>query len=165
MRHRRYARAYALAHLASEEMSKIPMLVRAGLEAQTDPGFDWRDVARRLQSHKVKLRGAAVWDYFLGPDVEGDADLRRLAGQLDGIDASNDLKNQSLYSGLVGDTFVSPLESISPPIARHMLDRSTARLGAFLVSERATRGAVSAVTQESLQRIAALLRALSDRQQ
>lgn len=163
MRHRRYARAYALAHLASEEMSKIPMLVRAGLEAQTDPAFDWRAVAKRLQSHKAKLRGAAVWDYLLDPEIDGDVDLRRLADQLGGIDASNDLKNQSLYSGVVKDAFVSPHESISPEIARGMLDRSTVRLSAVLVFERATLGAVSAVTPESLQSIEELVEVLSGR--
>lgn len=163
MRHRRYARAYALAHLASEEMSKIPMLVRAGLESQVDPAFNWRAVAKRLQSHKAKLRAAALWDYMLDSVVQGDADLRSLADQLDTVDDSNDLKNQSLYSGVVEGAFVSPRESISPQLAQGMLDRSTMRLAGFLVTERSTRGAVSRASPESLQRVQALVDRLRGR--
>ena len=42
LRHKRYARAYALSHLASEELAKLPMLVRAAVEAACGASVDWK---------------------------------------------------------------------------------------------------------------------------
>ena len=158
LKHRRYARAYALAHLASEEMSKLPMLVRAGLESQSDSRFDWQKLGKRLQSHQSKLRAAVLWDYMLDPDMIADADLRRLRQGLEQIDEANDLKNRSLYAGVVGDSFVSPRESVSAATAQRMLVRSTRRLSAYLVAEARTRGAVLKATPAQLTRVKRLVR-------
>jgi AbiV family abortive infection protein len=157
-RNRRYPRAYALAHLASEEMSKLPMLVRAGLESQADPRFDWRKLGKRLQSHKSKLRAAVLWDYMLDPDMADDADLKRLQQGLEDIDEANVLKNRSLYAGVVGESFVSPRESVSAETAAAMIDRSLRRLSAYLTAEATTRGAVLKSTPEQLRRVEQLVR-------
>ena len=39
-----YPRAYALAHLASEELSKLPMLLRAGASALVGADVDWTEL-------------------------------------------------------------------------------------------------------------------------
>jgi AbiV family abortive infection protein len=152
-RRRRYARAYALAHLASEEMSKIPMLVRAGLESQVNPRFDWKTLGKRLQSHKSKLKQAAVFDYILEPEMAHDADVKRLKKALEEIDDANDLKNRSLYPGVVGNAFLSPLESVSAAAAKTMIALSESRLSTYLSIERQTTGAVLRATPAHLSKV------------
>lgn len=154
---RRYPRAYALSHLASEEMSKLPMLVRAGLESQVSQEYNWRKLEDRLHSHKSKLKSGLVLDFLLDPELSADMALRRLFEGLDEIDATNDLKNQSLYSGVIGDVFLAPHDVLSAETAREMIERSTRRLSAYLAAESVTRGSVLRATPERLASIKSLL--------
>lgn len=162
-RHRRYPRAYALAHLASEEVVKLPMLVRAGLQSQTGSPFAWTTLGKRLQSHKAKLRQAAVSDYMLDLDMANDRDLGKLKAELASIGEANDLKNSSLYSGVTGDRFMSPREAVSADAARAMLDRSASRLAFYIHVERLTRGSVARANPANLEHLSYLLKALRGR--
>lgn len=153
LRNRRYPRAYALAHLATEEMSKLPMLVRAGLESQTDKSYDWRTIGKRMQSHRSKLRSAALWEYLRDPEMIDDADLKRLVNQLTEVGSANDLKNQSLYAGFVNGEFRCPRESVSAEVAKAMVERAMEHLSAYLAAEGATRGAVATASPESIRRV------------
>ncbi len=46
--HKRYARAYALAHLAGEEFAKLAILYRAGLDAMRGFVVEWETLKKKI---------------------------------------------------------------------------------------------------------------------
>src|SRR5438094_4326761 len=74
----KYARAYALAHLASEEMAKLPMLVSTAMNLLRGVEVDWKKFTSRFQKHETKIQGILIGDYLNDPNVESDEDIKRL---------------------------------------------------------------------------------------
>jgi len=127
----RYARAYALAHLACEEMAKIPMLVRAVTGALMGLEFDWAKLERRLRSHRDKVTGILFIDYVVDPNMEDDADIERLREDLKRLPLYNKLKNWSLYTDLSEGVFHKPSEVISEHLAAGLVKLARGRLTFF----------------------------------
>src|SRR5205807_491174 len=67
--HKRFARSYALAHLAAEELSKVPMLYRIGLQMHAGLDVNWKQLEVRFLNHATKTRANAVLDYFFDPNM------------------------------------------------------------------------------------------------
>ena len=72
----RYARAYALAHLACEELAKLPMLVTAGLELACGRRVDWKKLDKRFRSHSEKWHNLHIVDYTLSEIILNGKDCR-----------------------------------------------------------------------------------------
>ncbi len=136
------------------------MLVRAGLQSKAGLKFDWRVLAKRLVSHSAKLRQAAVHDYFLDSDMEADADIVRLREALSTVSVANEMKNRSLYSGVVDNRYVEPREQITRAIALRQIKKSEDRVRFFLAAERVTKGAVEDASESELASLRGLIRLL-----
>lgn len=144
-----FARAYALSHLACEEMAKIPMLIRAATDTLMGVEFDWPHLMGRLRSHPAKIRGILFADFLFDPDMESDADLKRLKENLASVADLNNLKNSSLYVDLSEDGIRKPSEFISEDLARAFVKQGRSRLTSFEVMEQLTRGEIQRIANTS----------------
>ena len=106
----KYSRAFALAHLACQELAKLPILNSAALNLLICEENDWQKIGRRLVSHTEKLRTAAGMDYIWDEVYLDDSDVRRYEDALSSIPHFNNLKNASLYAGFFHNTFIRPSE-------------------------------------------------------
>jgi AbiV family abortive infection protein len=106
------ARAFFLAHIACEEVGKLPILITAAVSDEMGIGVDWNRIDRVLRSHTAKIKQVLFMDSIVaGQDLatgtaEYDADLKRMR-------TYTDMKNASLYSSLVDGNFRRPNELIS----------------------------------------------------
>jgi AbiV family abortive infection protein len=112
-----FPRAFALAHLAREELSKAQMLYAAGIRVLAKHPVDWKKLQRRLRDHKEKLRLEIVGQALLMKG-SGDADMTAAADALLSrghahalTEKRNDDKNAALYVGLVDGKFIRPRET------------------------------------------------------
>ena len=144
---RRFARAYALAHLACEELArKYQCWLGQAQKVAIGVSVNWKELNRRLRDHMSKLRSVALIDYFLGPYTEKDTDLSRLEEELERIPAYNDLKNQSLYVSEDRGTghFQKPSSMITEDLAQRVRKLAWQRYYFF---ERAEEIAIGALKQ------------------
>lgn len=137
--HSRFSRAYFLAHLAGEELAKLPMLVRAAVENLVGLTVDQKKLGRRWSNHTSKMQGILINDYFLNPDMENNADIERLRSELERVSSFNDLKNHSMYVSVLDERFYQPSEIISAELATGMVQLARRRLAFFEEVEEATR--------------------------
>jgi AbiV family abortive infection protein len=105
------ARAYFLAHIACEELGKLPILTTAAVAQRLGHDVDWRRIDRVLRSHRSKIKQILFIDSVVGGQgvAEGkaayEADLKRMRLYID-------MKNASLYSFAVEGRFGRPLKAI-----------------------------------------------------
>jgi AbiV family abortive infection protein len=141
--HKYFARSYTLAHLASEEVVKIPMIVRAVIDDMAGIQFDWERLEKRLRSHRKKIDAGHFHDYLQTDVRADDSDVRAYEVALETTKYINDDKNNSIYCGFTDGEAVSPLEHISESMARSMIEVSGRRVEWVKNQEEATRGMLS----------------------
>jgi AbiV family abortive infection protein len=128
--HERCARAYYLAHIACEELGKLPILTALAVSVWTGAEVNWKKVDRALRSHESKIKQVLFMDSLQGNASwrEGteayEQDLRRMR-------TYTDLKNASLYSVRVGGRFGEPNDQISSEIFDSLRGLAQERLRAF----------------------------------
>lgn len=105
----RFARAFALAQLAREELSKSMMLQAAGARLVTRVSVCWKKLKRRLRNHTDKLRLEsclhAIQLYGAGHAAESEKLLSRISAI---ANYQNDLKNAALYVGIKEGAMSTP---------------------------------------------------------
>lgn len=138
-----FSRAYTLAHICCEELAKIPMLVGAGLDLANGDEVDWKKLFRRLTAHKEKIEAMHANDYFRSEIRADDSDLKRYEEALETTPHLNNMKNNSLYAGLVDDVFLEPAEMVAEENARELIAITGDRLGYFRVAEKASLGKIA----------------------
>jgi len=131
------ARAYTLACLASEELAKIPMLVRASASYLCDIEFDWGKLERKLKSHYRKLEGILGMDFLF---ASAKNDIKLLMEDWERIPSYNKMKNWSIYVSCEEGEFVEPADVIIKPLAAGMVKLAQHRLTAFNKMEKAYDG-------------------------
>jgi AbiV family abortive infection protein len=115
----KYARAYTLAHLACEELSKIAMIVNSMAQSIVYGETNWKKLNDRLVRHTEKFRSVIITKM---DKIDGFIELlnvkpEHLEKKL------NNLKNESLYSGKYKNgEYCKPSEIINKEISYHMLD-------------------------------------------
>ena len=134
---RRFPRAYSLAHLAIEEMAKIPMLFRAGTEIMVGIEVDWKTLNRRLHSHEDKIKNISIFGLFIEEisdefGLEIDNPIKYMEDDLRDL---NRQKNFGLYTSLVNEGFRKPSEIITAEMASTHLDLANQYLGFFELIE------------------------------
>jgi AbiV family abortive infection protein len=134
--HKKYPRAFALAHLACEELAKLPMLNTAVLNLLIGEKNDWREINRRLVSHTEKLRMSEGMDYMWDEVHPGDSDVHQYEKGLRAIPEFNSFKNGSLYSGFFHHAFVQPSELIEESLSENMVRLANSRLIRYREHER-----------------------------
>jgi AbiV family abortive infection protein len=114
--HNRASRAYALAHLALEEVAKLVMLGRPALSAAAQRQVDWKQLNKRLRSHKAKVDVIHALDYMIS-DVRVDAsDYAEYEQRIRETDALLRTKNRAIYSDELDGRYRRPNEVISPDL-------------------------------------------------
>lgn len=119
----RFARAYALAHLASEELAKAILVaakVRSVARGETQ---DWGDFSRRVRDHSGKILQFSALRYFSDPSAD-HGNARRIWGaarRRSSVFAKNTLKNRSLYAGWNRHRIYAPTDVIPRSLALAMI--------------------------------------------
>lgn len=112
LKNNRYARAFALAHLASEELIKFHFLFPVAFELARDHSINWKEIGIRLNNHHVKIRGAILLNFIRKPPQGGVYQASELSQQMSTSKKLNDMKNYSLYASQVDHDYVKPSEFI-----------------------------------------------------
>jgi AbiV family abortive infection protein len=136
-----HARAYALAHLATEEVAKALMFSGVGDDLANGRAVDWKRVDERLRDHLSKIVGrlviAALHDVSPPALVKADAESKDL----------NRLKNDSLYVGLGPAGFRTPAQAISLEAAGQLVQAAEELITMFEDADLAARGDFEAFTK------------------
>ena len=107
-----FTRAFTLAHLAREELSKINMLHAAEIYLLLEKPIDWKRLKKRFNSHISKLYNDALGT-FINTEISQDVDRKAfLKNMLSNVRGSNNWKNKSLYVDFDGKNFTSPTDII-----------------------------------------------------
>jgi len=138
-----FPRAYCLAHLCCEELAKIPMLVGVGLDLVNGDQVDWKKLYRRLTRHQDKINAMHVHDYFQSEVRADDSDVREHEAALKTTPHLNDMKNNSLYAGLVNSIFREPSEVVTQENAMELIKITNERLQYIQTVERASLGKIA----------------------
>jgi AbiV family abortive infection protein len=124
-----FPRAYVLAHLASEELAKVPIIYSTRVRLKGKEEIDWRHFNKRLTGHQSKLRSIALFDYMNDEvDLIKNSDVERYNNQLDFIKKYDLLKNMGLYSGYHENTVFKPSEQFDSKLAESMINLTKGRL-------------------------------------
>ena len=116
-----YARAYTLAHLSSEELSKIPVLVKVAADLILGNVIDWKKLDKDLRNHQVKLKTILTQD-FMGTGTDPNkTNVKVHNDNICYITLFNTLKNVSLYSGVYQGDLYRPSQVITKEIAYQAL--------------------------------------------
>jgi AbiV family abortive infection protein len=124
------ARAYFLAHIACEEVGKLPILIYAATAIRMGADVDWTRTDRLLRSHGKKIERVLFMDSVVGQTgvVDGkeayDEDVGRMR-------TYTDFKNASLYSFHTEGRFYRPQEAIPCEFADGLLELARKRVAAF----------------------------------
>ena len=117
--HERYARSYCLAHLAIEELAKIPMIVTAGVKLAAGESVNWNKLGKRLSDHRRKINMIHIENYMASDFQLDNGDLTKLISDREELTPKlNATKNASLYADFWGDSFEKPSEIFNRDLAQ-----------------------------------------------
>lgn len=145
--HRRFARTYSLAHLSSEELAKLLILVATGVRLAKGEAVNWERLDKHLRSHTTKLKGLLLVD-LLGKNIDPSAkDIQVHKQSLSRVELFNELKNVSLYAGVYQDSMYKPSDAITERLASEALTAARSRLEHFTAIEAVTHGRIAELAQ------------------
>lgn len=143
-----YARAYALAHLACEECSKINEFIRATVALKVGVAIDWSCLDKRLRNHESKI------EYFVLElsNAWGNPDSRErlemLVQDLRKKGHYNDMKNRSLYADQHEGVYRAPSEIVSAELALTLLSGARQLLGSVQGQDHMARITLDSLTSD-----------------
>ncbi len=120
----RYARAFALAHLASEELVKFQFLLPVASELARNHNVNWKEINKGLRDHRVKIGGAILLNFMFEPPQGGVYQASELLQQMSTLKDKNDMKNFSLYASQNGHDYFKPSELIDEQAAVACVSRA-----------------------------------------
>src|SRR5712691_2840224 len=121
------AQSFFLAHAAVEEIAKIPMLVGVAHSIIAGRTVDWKDVGKRLESHREKIQQTWVGLHINADEKIADPELLAKARKWFSDDGpAKSLREHALYAGVIsmpGEpmAFKSPAEVIDQTMAEEAL--------------------------------------------
>lgn len=128
----KYARAYVLAHLACEELAKLPLIYSVRLELSVGTEIDWKSINKRLNSHEEKLKSMAFFDYLNNRGLVGDSESEsQYRAQLNFVRQFNEIKNVGLYAGKLEGKVIAPHEAFGKELTKSMLNLAVGRVNCF----------------------------------
>lgn len=126
---KRYPRAYVLAHLATEELAKLPIIYGTRVRLHEKEKIDWKEFKFRLSNHQAKLRSIALFDYMNDDlDLTTNRDVERYNRQLEFVKNFDLIKNLGLYSGYHENTPFKPSEQFFEDNAKGMINLTQGRV-------------------------------------
>ncbi|MGQ8813094.1 AbiV family abortive infection protein [Bacillus sp. NA_165.1] len=111
----RFARSYTLSHIASEELSKLPILFRVATDIHFKIKVNWKNVNKDLRDHEGKLRRKFMQQQILLNSKGINDELLKFI--IEKAKHYNTLKNDSLYAGIRNREFTKPSRTIDREIA------------------------------------------------
>ena len=116
----KWARAYTLCQLAIEELAKITLLFNLLIDKINGYPIDYSDCNTQFMDHALKTKLSIETEMFFfqlykketGQDWIDNV-IKKGEEFISKIYELNDLKNESLYVSIIGNTFQSPNEIIS----------------------------------------------------
>ena len=138
-----YARAYTLAHICNEELSKLPMLVGIAMDVVNGEAIDWKVFNKRISSHIKKINFMNVENYLNSEIRSDDSDFRDFQDALTSAPQLNAYKNNSLYAGVVDNKFTQPNHLFDQTKVRELLGKLTERLSYYESVESQTVGKIA----------------------
>lgn len=136
--HGYFARAYTLAHICNEELSKIPMLVGVGMDLINGDEIDWKKFNRHLTSHNEKLNAMHTQAYLNSDIFSENSDEDAYEKAMNSTKTLNENKNNSLYAGIVKNKFVQPKELFEKAQINFLFEQVAERLNYFISAESKT---------------------------
>ncbi|MGE7662996.1 AbiV family abortive infection protein [Peribacillus sp. NPDC097197] len=119
---KRYARAYALAQIAHEELAKLPIIYQEATRSYFKEGHDWKNFYKRLRSHESKNKQNYVF-YQTMLNTNGDESMNLEYNKIhDNLAFVNQLKNVSLYADIKNSKFTKPALEIKKNLAKTHLE-------------------------------------------
>jgi AbiV family abortive infection protein len=121
------AQSFFLAHGALEEIAKIPMLVGAAHDIIAGRTIDWKEVGKRLESHREKIEQTWIGLHINADEKIADAELLAKARNWFSPNGpARVLREHALYAGVVNmpgmaAAFKSPAEVIDTAVAEQAL--------------------------------------------
>ena len=121
-----YVRAYALAHIAGEELGKLPMLDGTSKDVIGGNVVDWKHFYKRFRNHPWKIGymlASNLNPWLEAADNANEADIAiQKFNQLGRrVDEFNRLRNKAFYVDLDEGYFQKPSEVVSRKEALEML--------------------------------------------
>jgi AbiV family abortive infection protein len=147
----RDARAFALAHLASQELIKFHFLTSVAVELARDHSVNWKKIDQLLRNHEVKIRGAILLDFIREPPQDGVYRASELSQRMSASGNLNAMKNYSLYVSQIGHDFVKPSELIDHKATTECVAHTREQLQIFRILYSAV-SAITGMTEEGLRR-------------
>jgi AbiV family abortive infection protein len=144
----RYARAYALSHLACEECSKVNEFIRAAAALKVGAAIDWSCLDKRLRNHESKI------EYFVLElsDAWGNPDSRErlelLVQDLRKKGHYNDMKNRSLYADQHEGAYRAPSEIVSAELSLALLSKARQLFGLMQEQDHLARTMLDSLTSD-----------------
>ncbi|WP_176586106.1 AbiV family abortive infection protein [Priestia megaterium] len=119
---KRYARAYALAQIAHEELAKLPIIYQEATRSFFKEGHDWKTFHKRLRSHESKNKQNYVF-YQTMLNIKGNESMNLEYNKIqDNLAFVNQLKNISLYADIKNNKFTKPTIEIKKNLAKTHLE-------------------------------------------
>ncbi len=119
---KRYARSYALAQIAQEELAKLPIIYQEATRAFFREKHDWKNFYKRLRSHESKNKQNFVF-YQMMLNLAGNDSLNLEYEKIqDNLAFINHLKNVSLYADIKNNQFTKPSNEIKKNLAQAQLE-------------------------------------------
>lgn len=122
-----FSRAYSLAHLACEELSKLSFFLGVGIDLARGRTIDWKKLDSTLRDHLKKIQCDLAVDYALGGKIEKADDFNESKFRAE-VATRNQRKNLSLYCDWVNGKFVKPSESVGRNDAISMIQFASSQL-------------------------------------
>jgi AbiV family abortive infection protein len=138
--------SFFLSHAACEEIAKIPMLVGVGLDIVAGRVIDWKEVGRRLESHREKLAQTWISLHINANEAFDDPTMLAKARTWFAADGpAVTLREHSLYAGVISmpnlpTTFRAPADVIDESRAFEGLAISRAIVDNRVRQEELSRG-------------------------
>lgn len=138
-------RAYTLSHIASEELSKLPIIFRIATDVHFGVKIDWKKENKNLRDHEGKLRRKFMQQYMLkNPLFINQINLNYIQ---DKAKIYNTLKNNSLYAGIHESEFCKPSQIITFEIAELNIAVVKEEMSFFEIAEFHTKGFEEALSK------------------
>ncbi|MCH4568230.1 AbiV family abortive infection protein [Bacillus sp. ES1-5] len=119
---KRYARVYALAQIAHEELAKLPIIYQEASRSFFKEGHDWKTFYKRLRSHELKNKQNFAF-YRMRLDASGQENSYFKVEKLkENLDSINQMKNMSLYADIKNNKFTKPSLEIKKQLAKKHLE-------------------------------------------
>jgi AbiV family abortive infection protein len=149
--HGYFARSYALAHIALEELSKIPMAVRLARDLEAGIAVDWANFGRRFRDHGTKVSTHATADYMFSEIRADNSDVAAYLEDLERIPERLGRRDASLYVDFDGSRFVKPSDAVAARETEAILEYLEPRLDFYRQTLPARAAAVREGASEQAQ--------------